>query len=290
MAKPLDNPAGAAVRALEPSVARSEPIVEFSRKKSPSHATESFDDRPLSSQRDLGESELTPLQLANRSLVALPRDNSRPLVTAKDRYAGQILDAYNGLRTRILRLQASRGFRSIAISSVGRSEGKTVTAFNLACCCAHVENFKVLLIDGDLRNRTLTTLIGGLPKRGLADVMTGLADYEEVIVRTDLPNLFVMGAGKSETAPADLFSGERWGEVVRRSEQHFKMVVVDGLSVGAFADFELLAPECDGVLMVVRARNASKDGLKNVIEQLDPNKLVGIVWNGDSREDENFYS
>lgn len=280
MPKSLDNPVAAVARTLEPSVVRSEPVVEFARKKSPTHSAEPFEDHQPSIGRALEDVEFAPLQVASLPLVALPRDSNKPLVTANERYAKEALEAYKSLRTRILRSQANQGVRSLAISSVGRGEGKTTTAFNLACCCAYVEDFRVLLIDGDLRNRSLTKLMGTLPTLGLANVMSGVATCEDAIVRTDVPNLFVMGAGKSDTAPAELFSTQRWGQVVRWSQQHFNMVLVDGLSMGAFADFELLAPECDGVLMVVRARNTSREALKSAIEQIDPSKLVGIVWNG----------
>jgi|SRR5271165_400880 len=278
MAKPLDNSASAAIRtAVEASVPR-EPVVEFARKKSPSHASDSFDDH-----QQLGvslEREFDTLRLSDLQQVSVPRDTNKPLVTANERYARAALEAYKSLRTRLLRSQASQGFRSVAVTSVGRSEGKTLTAFNLACCCAQIANFPVLLIDGDLRNRSLTKLIGRLPSVGLADAMSGTASCEEAVVRTDVPNLYLMGAGKSDVLPTELFSTETWGEVIRWSRQHFKLVLVDALSMGEFADFELIAPECEGILMVVRARSTNREELKMALEQLDASKLLGIVWNG----------
>jgi capsular exopolysaccharide synthesis family protein len=290
MAKPLDNPGSVALRAtVETNPTRPEPVVEFARKKSPGYATET-------DQQQLGglaaaELEITPLRLADLPQISLPKDNTKPLVTVNGRHAKEALEAYKSLRTRLLKSQASQGFRSIAVTSVGRSEGKTLTAFNLACCCASVENFSVLLIDGDLRSCSLTNLIGRLPSVGLADVMSSAASCEQAIVRTDVPNLYVMGAGTSKAQPTELFSTERWAQVIRWSRHHFKMVLVDALSIGAFADFELMTPECDGVLVVVRARSTSREALRLAIEQLDANKLIGVVWNGsDSEKGNHFYS
>ena len=283
MGKPLDNPVTATVRSLDAAL-RSEPVVEFARKKSPSPATDSFDGHPPTNGHDLGEVEFAALRLSDLPQVKAPRDNTKPLVTANEKYAKEAMEAYKSLRTRLLRSQVSQGFRSLAITSVGRSEGKTLTAFNLAYCCAQVENITVLLIDGDLRNRSLTKLFGAFPTPGLADVMSGTASCEDAIVQTNVPNLYVMSAGKSDVPSAELFSNERWSQVVRWSRHHFKMVLVDALLMGAFADFELIAPECDGVLMVVRARNTSREALKAAVEQLDPSKLVGIVWNGSDTE------
>jgi polysaccharide biosynthesis transport protein len=280
---PLDSSGSLTMRAtVEATPARSEPVVEFARKKSPVPASEAFDEELNS--RGTMEYEFVPPAVADLPQVSVPRDRSKPLITGDDRHAREALESYKSLRTRLLSSQAKQGFRSIAITSVGRSEGKTLTAFNLAYCCAHVENLSVLLIDGDLRNRSLTTLFGRLPSVGLADVMSSRASCEEAIVRTDVPNLYVMGAGTNDSASTELFSTEKWSQLIRWSRHHFKIVLIDALSMGAFADFELMAQECDGILLVVRARSTHREALRMAIEQLDAGKLVGVVWNGSDPE------
>jgi protein-tyrosine kinase len=263
----------------ETNAARPEPVVEFARKKSSAASTE-----PLGVHQAIGQAstarEFFPSQSKTMAEVALPRDNRKPLVTSGGRHAKEALEAYRSLRTRLLKAQATQGFRSIVVTSVGKSDGKTLTAFNLACCCAQVEDLSVLLIDGDLQNRSLTELIGGLPSVGLADVMNAKVSCEDAIVKTDVPNLYVMGAGSSNLPAAELFATDRWSQVIRWSSQHFKIVLVDALSIGASADFELLAPECDGILLVVRAQSTPREALKTAMEQIDANKLVGVVWNG----------
>ena len=288
MGKPLDNPASIALRTpMEANPARPEPVVEFARKKSPVHASEAPEDiRPLSGQAAMGSDFAQPL-FADRPMVSLPRDSGKPLLTSNGGYTKEALEGYRSLRTRLVKSQANQGPRAVAVTGVGRSEGKTLTAFNLACCCAQVENLSVLLIDSDLRSRSLTDLIGQLPAAGLSDVLNGHASCEEAIVRTDLPNLYVMGAGKKDGSPTELFSTESWSELIRWSRCHFKIVLVDTLSIGACADFELIAPECDGILVVVRARNTSRLALKKAVDQLDANKLIGIVWNGSNSENGN---
>jgi capsular exopolysaccharide synthesis family protein len=280
MGKPFDNPGGVVVRsAVEGNAVRTEAVVEFARKKSPAHSADSYEEHlPLESSAT-ADAEFEPLHLADLPLLSLPRAIDKPLVTANERYAREALEAYKSLRTRLLKGQASQGFRSIAVTSVGRSEGKTLTVFNLACCCAQVEKLTVLLIDGDLRNRSLSKLVR-TPAVGLADVMSGTASYEQALVRTDVPNLCIMGAGRSSSQSTELFSTEKWSQVIRQSRQHFKIVLVDALSVGEFADFELIAPECDGILMVVRAHSTNREALRNAMDQIDAGKLVGVVWNG----------
>lgn len=273
---PLDNPGGVAMRAgIETNAARTEPVVELVRKKlAVAEGIEEHAGGHGSNGRKYFRPSLTDLPK-----VQLPRGAAAPLVTSSTGYAKEAIENYKSLRARLLKWQATKGMSSVAITSVGRAEGKTLTAFNLACCCASPDN-SVLLIDGDLRNRSLTRLIGGMPPFGLADVISGAASQEEAIAKTDVANLYVMGSGKSDETSADLFSSERWSELVHWAVQHFKLVLIDAMSLGAFADFDLVAPECDGVLLVVRARTTSREVLKTALEQVDVNKLVGVVWNG----------
>jgi capsular exopolysaccharide synthesis family protein len=259
-------------------------VVEFTRKKSVAG-------QESNSLDNATECELTQLRFSNCLQVELPRNAGMPLVTVTDSYTIAAVEAYKSLRTRLLKVQANRGIRSVVVTSVGRSEGKTLTAFNLACCCSQVENLPVLLIDGDLRSRSLTKLVGDPPSAGLADVMSGTAPYENAIVRTDIPNLYVMGAGMSNVPSTELFSSERWNQIVSWSRDHFRLVLVDALSMGALADFELIAAECEGILVVVRARSTAREELRVAIEQLDSNKLVGVIWNaGHSKNSRHPYS
>jgi capsular exopolysaccharide synthesis family protein len=279
MALPLENPRDVTRSAGEASVNKPAPLVEFAWKKSPAPSSGSGDTHQQMGGQESIEQEFPESEITELPRVLLPRDINQPLLTA-DGPSAKALEAYRSLRTRLLKSQANKGFRAIAVASIGRSEGKTLTAFNLASCCAQGENLTVLLIDGDLRRRSLTSLIGGLPPVGLGDVMSGKACCAEAVVRTDMPNLFVMGAGSSEVPPSELFSTGKWSEVIRWSRNHFKIVLVDTLSIGASADFELMAPECDGILVVVRARSTSGEELKMAVEQLDPEKIVGVVLNG----------
>jgi len=278
--KPLPSLGGIALQIpMGVGGVRPEPVVEFARKKSPAPEPDSADNGHQLGTR-VADPEFAPAFLANCLQIVLPRDIDEPLVIVNDRSTAPAIEAYKSLRTRLIKSQTTEGFRSIAITSVGRSDGKTVTAFNLACCCAQVENLTTLLIDGDLRSRSLSNLLG-LPSGGLAHVLDGSASCQEAVVRTDIPNLCVMGAGKTEVQSTEVFSTVRWKQVIRWAQDHFKLVLVDALSMGALADFELIAGECERILVVVRARSTSREALKGAINQLDPRKLAGVVLNAE---------
>ncbi len=219
-----------------------------------------------------------------------PHDQRRPLIRlevppespivfgAKESYH-HATEAYRTLRTRLLRLQASKGFRSIAVSSATPGEGKTVTTLNLGLCCAQLHDTPILLIDADLRKAELSRLLGRPAGAGLAEILGGKASFQDSIIPTENPNLFVMPAGTPETPAPELLASETWKELMAWCGETFRLTLIDTPPARPLADFELVSAACDGYLMVVRARQTERDALKGVATHLDAKKLVGVVFN-----------
>jgi capsular exopolysaccharide synthesis family protein len=209
----------------------------------------------------------------------LPESSGTPALYAKNDFTNVAAEAYRTLRTRLLRLQAQRGLRSVVVSSAVPGEGKTLTTLNVALCCAQLSQVRILAIDGDLRTVGLTTLLGHVPSPGLGEILTGEATFEGSVVATDLPNLYVLGAGSSTAPASGLYSGELWREFIKWSAENFDLTLVDSPPILPLADFEQIAGACDGVLVVVRALHAQRETLKKAAKLVDAQKLVGVVLN-----------
>lgn len=222
--------------------------------------------------------ELTELLLGSCPRVALSKNNALTILRGSS--TASAMEAYKSLRARLMSVQTSRGFRSVAITSAAQSDGKTLTALNLAGTCAQLENTSVLLIDADLRKRGLTRLIGQVRVPGLTDALNATVSYKDAVARTDVGNLYVMGAGTSDSNPAELFSGDGWKRLINWASNTFKLVLVDSLPMGSVADSDLIAAKCDGVLFIVRAKSTPRETLVSALELIEPGKLIGVVWNG----------
>jgi protein-tyrosine kinase len=203
------------------------------------------------------------------------------------------LEAYRSLRTRLLRHQAKRDFRTLAISSSTKSEGKTLTIFNLALCCAQLPQFPVLVVDGDLRTRGMSRLFGHDEGLGLADVLSGQAALEAAVLASDIPNLFFIPSGIASKPPTELFYGAPWKEFIAWCKENFKLVLVDCPPVLPLADFDLISAGCESIMLVVRARVTEQEALKRILVQVDSSKLLGVTLNsvalGDHKPYEHYY-
>ncbi|SRR6266478_242728 len=196
---------------------------------------------------------------------------------------GSVEEAYRALRTRLLRLRASTNIRSITLTSAAQAEGKTMTSLNLALCCAQLQDLKVLLVDADLRTQGLTRVLHRPSGPGLGEFLSGQCEAGEAIVGTDVENLYFIGAGTSQTSPAELLASQRWPELIAACNGSFKLILVDSPPVLDLSDAELIMAACDGVLMVVRSQQTRREVLEKAASRIDAKKLLGSVYNAAAR-------
>jgi len=258
------------------------PLEEGARRVNFQQALEAFE-APAVAEATVGSARLTQFRK-----IRLPRSPETPLLLQRNGYNESAMESYRALRTRLLRLKRTGGVRSVVISSSIPGEGKTLTALNLALCCAQLKDLSVLVIDGDIRTRGLTRALGSPALPGLAEVLAGEVQPEKAILATELPNLFVLGTGSSSVAPPELFANARWQEFIGWCSESFNLILVDSPPILPLSDCELISSACDGVLMVVRALRTKREWLQRAVSQMDAKKILGVVFNAVENENGNY--
>jgi len=195
-----------------------------------------------------------------------------------------VVEHYRRLRTKLLQQSSEKPFKSLLIASPSPQEGKTVTALNLALSFAMLSDFKVLLVDGDLRRGTIGKLLGVDEHPGLNNMMEGTATLEKVLLQCrDLPLHFLL-RGNSELPAAELLhSTDRLRDIFRHMTEEFDLVIVDSSPVNLITDAQLLAENCDAVLLVARAFSTTRKSLEQTVRELSAFRVVGTVLNGGTR-------
>jgi len=237
----------------------------------------------------VSETPLADARLGQCRQVNVGNEVAARLVLRQDDSSRAALEAYRGLRTRLMRAQTKTGLKSIAITSSVPGEGKTLTTLNLGLCYAQLPQQSVLVIDADLRTCGLTAMLEHPSAPGLAEVLASNVSVDEAIVATNQKNLFVLPAGHVTSPPPESFTGSRWQEFIGRCSELFKVILIDTPPILPLADYELISAACDGIVMVVRARHADREVLQKTATSVDRKKLLGVVLNGTDPNEKHYY-
>lgn len=192
----------------------------------------------------------------------------------------KLKEAFRTLRTNVLFSSAEQGSRSLAITSTGPSEGKTLVAGNLAISLAEA-GLRVLLIDADMRRPKQHDLFQLKREPGLSDLLVGTAKASESVRKTETPGLWVMPAGRIPPNPAELLGSARFEEFFKSLKEHFDWVLIDTPPVMAVADACVIAHKMTGTVFVIGAEMVSRHAAATALAQLENSraKLIGGILN-----------
>lgn len=170
----------------------------------------------------------------------------------------------------------------IAVTSAVPGEGKTFTAINLALSLAREPDFEVLLVDADIPKSDVTRTFGLEDHPGLMDI---LADESrrpaDVILHTDVPNLFVVPAGQRNPLAAELFGGRRMGQVLEElaASSKQRLLLFDSSPLLATPEARVLALQMGQLVVVVDAGHTRRYELKSALEGLGGSRYLGLILN-----------
>ncbi len=196
-----------------------------------------------------------------------------------DRPRTPISEAYRSLRTALL-LSSAEELKVVAVTSASASEGKTATATNLAIVLAQLGR-QVLVVDSDLRKPHLHQVLRVSNRLGLVNYLTGGADLEAILLRTDIPNLWVTPSGPIPPNPSELLASDRMREWLKGVRARFDYVVVDTPPVLPVTDSTITGRLVDGVVLILRAGKVTREearACRDRLRQADV-KVLGVVLN-----------
>ncbi|MEA5503440.1 polysaccharide biosynthesis tyrosine autokinase [Halotia wernerae UHCC 0503] len=207
-------------------------------------------------------------------------------ISPKKDYKGYLTNFSESLRvlhTNIQMLSSDRPIRSIIITSSMPSEGKSTIAFHLAEIAAAMGQ-RVLLVDADLRQPVVHTRSDLNNLWGLSNLISANLPMAKVIQQLpSMSRLSVITAGPTPPDPTKLLSSEKMKRLMTDFHNNYDLVIYDAPPVLGLADASVLAPNTDGLLMVVRLDKTESSLVKRALDNLKTSRLnvLGIVSNGE---------
>ena len=179
----------------------------------------------------------------------------------------------------------------IMITSTLADEGKSTVSINLCRSLAQLGS-RVILLDADMRKSVLADRVTrekNLP--GLSHLLSGRSGLEDVLMETDMENFHIILAGRVPPNPAELLSGTRMQKLIEICREEYDYVIVDCPPINLVVDAAVVAPLCDGIVMVVSSGNVPYRLAQGALDQLQATgcPILGAVLNMVDQKNEKYY-
>ncbi len=173
--------------------------------------------------------------------------------------------------------------RTILVCSARPDEGKTFCAVNLAISLAAEKDVEVILIDADVAKPQILSTLGLEGGPGLIDAIADVGvDVEACLIRTDIPGLTVLPAGRQTNEATELLASARTRAVLDRlrSRDPRRIILFDSSPALAASSASVLAMHCGQLLFVVRAEKTGETDLREALEMLSACPRPQLLLNG----------
>jgi succinoglycan biosynthesis transport protein ExoP len=177
---------------------------------------------------------------------------------------------------------SNRNHKVMGITSTVPGEGKSTVASNLAELIAH-SGKRVILLDADLRNPTLTRALAPDVKAGLLEVLNGKLNLKDVVCLDDQTGLnFVPARLKSRLVHSnEVLASERFSNLIDGLRDAYDYIILDLPPLAPVVDVRATAKIVDSYIYVVEWGKTNKNfvhqQLSNAPEVYD--LLLGVVLN-----------
>ena len=231
---------------------------------------------------------LGPVPNFNEQEDSNPGDIGAMLVTSLDPKS-IAAEAYRSIRTSII-FSSPEERSTLLVTSANPSEGKSITSSNLAVTMAQ-NGAKTLLLDMDFRRPVIHKVFGISQEKGLSNVLVGDAELEDVLTHTEVPNLDIIPSGHIPPNPAELLSSEGLRANMEILKDRYDRVIIDSPPILSATDPVVISTYVDGVLLVIKTGETSRDLAHAAIDKLRHVKanLLGTVLNSVITGQGNYY-
>lgn len=188
----------------------------------------------------------------------------------------------------------ARGLRRnlVLVTSATAGEGKTFFSMNVAMSLAMEVDFHALLVDADVLRPSVLERYGIEPGPGLLDLATRPElDISDVLLRTNVPKLSLLPAGKQTHKSAELLSSAYIDRLLTELSERYadRLVIFDAPPILVSSGTRHLATRVGQVIMVVQADSADSRAVSQAFEAVDACPLVSTVLNRSSLPDPGAY-
>lgn len=206
------------------------------------------------------------------------RNRKRILHYLVEKPTSAAAEAFRNLRTSVLLSNVDNPPKVILLTSSLPDEGKTTNSLALTQNLAALGK-SVLLIEGDIRRRTVTQYSENMPNKGLVSLLSGDKTLEEVLFRPPNFGADIILGEKTNTNAADLFASDKFKNLIAQTREKYDAVIIDTPPVLVVPDARIIAQSADAVLFTVLWDKTSRHQVEEALRMFHNSnqRITGLV-------------
>lgn len=205
----------------------------------------------------------------------------RVLIAGAAETDGGAVAAYRMLRTRLLHRARTHSWTTIAVTSAGPDDGKTLTALNLALSMSRDKGREIVLLDMDMRNPSVCRTLGVRPTRELCDFLDSGTDAQGLFFSIGADNLLIAGGARPTENASELLASPNFEELLQIVKRGLvdPIVLIDLPPVLLTDDALVVAPKIDAIMVVASEGSTGRAELAKALNILSEFPIAGVVLN-----------
>ncbi len=181
----------------------------------------------------------------------------------------------------------------IMVTSSYPGEGKSFCAINLALSIAMELDHTVLLVDADVAKPSLPKFFGFEAEKGLLDLLLdeGLT-VPEVMLRTSIPKLTILPAGRTHKYATELLASEVMNNLIEELATRYsdRIIIFDSPPLLATSEASVLATHMGQIVLIVEAERTPREKINEALSLIDSCEVIGLLLNkGSHAHDGDYY-
>jgi capsular exopolysaccharide synthesis family protein len=264
-------------------------------------------DKRIRTADEVGRRLRVPLLASIPSPPRSLREHPLVLLAPRGGAQGPSAEAYRIAKLNLGTVMRANRAKAVMFVAAADSEGTSRTVANMAVALAR-SGSHVVLVDANMRRPAIESFFGLDDRTGLSDILSGHGDLADALTIVDVGGeqpddaatngraatgglLEVLPAGPPPADAADLLESRMMSELLGELRGRADVVLIDAPPMLPVTDAMMLGSKVDGVIVVARARLASRPHMVALARALDAcaAPTLGFLFTGVSVSEENEY-
>ena len=192
-------------------------------------------------------------------------------------------NAFHDIAEKLYLLIKDKQLKSILVTDIGSSEELPLISANLAALISKKTDKSILIVDANLRTLGSMQDLNIPNTRGLAEVLDGKCNFEDVIYSID-GNISIVPSGNLNANPLNLIASNNMASLIKKVSEKYEIVFVICAGLNDYQDAVVMSSILDGVVLVINEETDRKPVVRFAINPMVQRKanIVGAILNNRS--------